>query len=72
MLNCLERNEYLVCEVGCRFGYLFVLNNLLWNEYRCGLSIGYIWNGLIFVCGSKKINLVIIFLKNFKIDIKDL
>lgn len=60
VLNCSERNEHLVCEVGCRPGYSFVQNNLPLKEYKCGPSTGYTWNGLTPACGSKKIYLVII------------
>lgn len=63
MLNCSERNEHLVCEVGCTPGYSFVQNNLPLKEYKCGPSTGYTWNGLTPACGSKKIYLVNILFK---------
>lgn len=52
VLNCSERNEHLVCEVGCRPGYSFVQNNLPLKEYKCGPSTGYTWNGLTPACGK--------------------
>lgn len=52
MLNCSERNEHLVCEVGCSPGYSFVQNNLPLKEYKCGPSTGYTWNGLTPACGK--------------------
>lgn len=52
VLNCSERNEHLVCEVGCTPGYSFVQNNLPLKEYKCGPSTGYTWNGLTPACGK--------------------
>lgn len=72
MLNCLERNEHLVCEVGCSPGYSFVQNNLPLKEYKCGPSTGYTWNGLTPACGSKKIDLFIIKKGNWKIPANNL